>query len=130
MWKVDELEDGESVRAVAPILEGGDFAHRLMLTDRRLMTIRSPMFASWFGCARFATSSLMSSVRLEEVTSAQFTSSLGGFASSLVIVTRKGSRTYAASGIGSRWLRLLATQLPNNGRIVKSEGSTRHLRRS
>ena len=113
VWTVDELEDGESVRAVAPILEGGDFTHRLMLTDRRIMTIRSPALASMFGCARFVSSSVMSSTPLEEITSAHFTSSLGGFSGSLEIGTSTGAGAYGASGIGTRWLRLLASQLPN-----------------
>jgi hypothetical protein len=122
VWKIDELEDGESVRAVAPILEGGDFTHRLMLTDRRIMTIRSPVLASMFGCARFAKSCVIDSTPLEEVTSAYFTSSFGGFSSSLVIKARKGTQVHSATGIGSRWLRLLASQLP--------KATPRHLRGS
>ena len=57
MWRIDELEDGESIVAVAPILATGqEFTCRLVLSDRRIMTIRSPYFASIFGLARFTHS--------------------------------------------------------------------------
>ena len=111
MWKIDELEDDESVLAVAPILaEGQDFTCRLVLTDRRLVTIRSPCFASTLGLARFTKSSIETSIPLEELISAEFS---GGFTGSVQIESRDGMRIYASSGIGSRWLRLLAAQIPN-----------------
>jgi hypothetical protein len=113
VWKIEELEEGESVHAVAPILEGGNngFTCRLVLTDRRLLTIRSPMVASWFGLARYLTSAIESATPLNEVQAAVYTAKAGGFLSSCEVTTSDGVRTYAASGIGSRRLRLLTAQL-------------------
>jgi len=115
MWWFDDSEDGEAVVAVAPIIMGGNnsFTHRLLLTDRRIVLIRSPVIASMFGLARYVKSRAISSMRLEDITSTKFTSSLGGFVSSLAIEGQAGLRTFNATGIGSRWLRLLAVQLPN-----------------
>ena len=111
MWKIDKLEDGESVVAVAPILSTGqEFTCRLVLSNRRIMTIRSPYFASIFGLARFAHSRIESSIRLDEVKSAAFE---GGFSGSVRIETRDDVHTYGSTGIGSRWLRQLAIQIPN-----------------
>jgi hypothetical protein len=109
VWKIDELEHGESVLAVAPILAAGpDFTCRLVLSDRRLMTIRSPYFASILGLARFAHSRIETSIRLHEVKPVAFT---GGSSGLVRIETRYGARNYVATGIGSRWLRLLAAQI-------------------
>ena len=115
MWRFDESEDGEAVLAVAPIILGGnnDFTHRLLLTDRRIVLVHSPAFASMFGFARFVTSRTISSMNLENITSSQFTSSAGVFFGSLSIEGHEGLRTFSATGIGSRWLRQLAVQLPN-----------------
>jgi len=111
VWNIDELEDGESVLAAAPILAAGqDFTCRLVLTDHRLMTIRSPYFASILGLARFTHSRIESSIRLDEVKSVTFK---GGFSGSVRIETRDGTRGYVATGVGSRWLRQLAAQIPN-----------------
>ena len=111
MWKIDNLEDGESVEAVAPIYASGvpEFTCRLVLTDRRILTIRSPYLASIFGLARYFRSRIDSSIPLDQITSVLFK---GGFASSLQIETQDGMRTYGATGIGSRWLRLLAIKCP------------------
>lgn len=116
VWKIDQLEVGESVLAVAPILEGGDFDCRLVLTDRRIITIRSPAILSMLGLARYANSSILTAISLNELKSVEFTSSAGGFASSLVIESQEGVQTYQASGIGTRWLRLLSAQIPNPAR--------------
>jgi hypothetical protein len=112
VWRIDELEDGESVLAVAPVLGGNDFTRRLVLTDRRILTIRSAAMASMFGLARYARSTIVTSTRLNQVKSAAFTSSMGGFASSLEIDAEEGLLMYHASGIGSRWLRLLSARIP------------------
>ena len=115
MWRIDELEDGESIVAVAPILATGqEFTCRLVLSDRRIMTIRSPYFASIFGLARFTHSRIESSISLDEVKSAAFE---GGFSGSVRIETRDNVRTYGSTGIGSRWLRQLAVRIPSeNGK--------------
>ena len=122
MWTIDELEDAESVLAVAPILAAGqDFTCRLVLTDHRLMTIRSPYFASILGLARFTHSSIESSIRIDEVKSVTFK---GGFSGSLRIETRDGTHTYLATGIGSRWLRQLAAQLPNPNELRSGQAQS------
>ena len=61
MWKIDNLEDGESVEAVAPIYASGvpEFTCRLVLTDRRILTIRSPYLASIFVLARYLDPALI-----------------------------------------------------------------------
>lgn len=115
MWRFDESEEGEGVIAVAPInlLGVEDFTHRLFLTDRRVVVVRSPVFASMFGCARYVRSRTIGAMRLEDIRSTKFTSSLGGFLTSLSIEGQTGLQTFRATGVGSRWLRLLALQLPN-----------------
>jgi len=115
MWRFDGSEDGETVVAVAPIIVGAsnDFTHRLLLTDRRLAVVRSPVMASMFGFARYVTSRTVASLPLEDILATTFTSSAGGFFGSLAIDSQAGHRTVSATGIGSRWLRLLAEQLPH-----------------
>ena len=116
MWRFSESEDGEAVVAVAPVIVGSsnDFTHRLLLTDRRIVLVRSPAVASMFGFARYVTSRTISSMRLEDIRTTRFTSSAGGFFTSISIEGRDGLRTFRATGIASRWLRLLAVQLPNS----------------
>ena len=115
MWRFDESEEGETVVAVAPITVGSnnDFTHRLLLTDRRLVVVRSPVMASMFGFARYVTSRPVASMRLEDILTTTFTSSAGGLIGSLTIHDQEGHRTVSSTGIGSRWLRLLAEQLPH-----------------
>lgn len=115
-WNIEGLEDGESVESVAPILGGAEnFTLRLVLTDRRIVTIRSPYFASTFGLARYAKSRIQSSLPLDDVESTVFTSSTGGFLGKLEIQSPDGTATFSATGIGSRWLRRLSMKLPNKG---------------
>jgi hypothetical protein len=109
-WNIKGLEEGESVLSVAPVLEGNDFTRRVVVTDRRVLTIRSPFFASTLGLARFTRSKIELSIPLREVKSATF---VGGFTSSLTVVTAGTSKTYSASGIGSRWLRHVNEALGN-----------------
>ena len=115
MWKFDESEVDETVRAVAAISLGGsnDFTYRLLLTDRRIVLVRSPVLASMFGFARFVRPRTISVLLLEDIRTTTFTSSAGGFFSSLIIEGPAGMCTFRATGIGSRWLRLLAAQLPH-----------------
>lgn len=117
MWRFDEAEDGEVVQAVAPIVMGGSngYTVHLLLTDRRVVLVRSPVIASMFGFARYVRSRTISSMRLEDVTATKFTSSAGGFFGSLTFEGRAGRRTFTATGVASRWLRLLAEQLPERG---------------
>ena len=109
MWNIDEIEDDESVLAAAPIIaEGPDFTRRLVLTNHRIITIRSPYFASALGFARFAHSQIESSIPLGEVQSVAFE---GRFVGSLELRTRGGMRSYGSTGLGSRWLRHLADRI-------------------
>ena len=112
MWKIDELEDGESIVAVAPILATGqEFTCRLVLSDRRIMTIRSPYFASILGLARFTHSRIEGSISLErgEVRRVSREASSG----SVRIETRDNVLIYGSTGIGSRWLQQLAVRIPS-----------------
>jgi hypothetical protein len=112
VWRIDGLEAGESVRAVAPIVTAGrDIRSRLVLTDRRVLTVRTSYLGSSLGLARYSRSTVLTSVALDGVGKAEFSSSLGGFFSSIEMETPDGRREFRAVGLGSRWLRLLFAQL-------------------
>jgi hypothetical protein len=112
VWRIDGLEAGESVRAAAPIVTTGrDIRCRLVLTDRRLLTVRTSSIGSSFGLARFTRSTVLTSLPVGEVDQARFSSSLGGFFGSIAVQTSDGPQEYRAVGMGSRWLRLLSRQL-------------------
>jgi hypothetical protein len=120
-WKIDGLERDEVVLAVAPILGGAAFSRRLVLTDRRLMTISSHPMASDFGLARFTRSKILDSTSITQIESVCLTRAAAGFFATLE-VTESDSRanTYEATGIGSRWLRRLAKRLPQDR--IRSSG--------
>jgi hypothetical protein len=123
MWKIDHLEDGESVQAVAPISgPGPEFTSRLALTNRRIVTIRSPYLASILGLARYFNSRIDDSLVLAQIKSVSFE---GGFTSSLQIEIQDGTRLYQATGIGSRWLRLLANKTQTRPTTTRPTDSRR-----
>jgi hypothetical protein len=114
-WKIDGLGRNEVVLAVAPILGGVSFSQRLVLTDRRLMTISSHPMASDFGLARFTGSKILDSTSITQIESVCLTRAAAGFFATLEVTKSDGnSNTYQATGIGSRWLRRLTKRLPQD----------------
>jgi hypothetical protein len=110
-WKIEGLEPGESVVAVAPFVVNQVWFH-LVLTDRRILAIHSPFLATSLGLARFFRSKITDSLHISDVDSVRLST---GFAScSLQLDTSDGgTRTLKATGAGSGRLRDLAYQLPS-----------------
>jgi hypothetical protein len=105
-WNIEGLQEKESVLLVARICGGSSMTHRIVLTDRRVLTMKSPFWLHRIGRARLVSSKILTSVPLTEVAFTAFVSKFyfeaGGRAgryNTLHILTVDGNRrTYESQG--------------------------------